>query len=138
MGLSILHLVKSGAFAEVLFRASMLAAQSTGVAPCTVALATPCRVSGKLTLRHVYGPSWFGEKKDDKPRFTIYVIQLHTPVHIACIRDHESDPVKDCGTTVSLQIYPGEAFAPESRLRALVGSEVTATGTTSEPVAPMD
>jgi len=59
-------------------------------------------------------------------------------VHIACIRDHDSDPVKDCGTTAALQIYPKETVATESKLRSLVGTEVIATGTTSEPVAPMD
>ncbi len=126
------------AIAGMLLSTFALVAQTTGENQCSVAQATPCRVSGKLTARHVYGPPWFGEKKGDKPRFTIYVIELHAPVHIACIRDHDSDRVKDCGTTTRLQIYPRDANVPESRLRSLVGNEVVAMGTTAEPVAPMD
>ncbi len=131
-------LSSSLAASSLLFLTASLAAQGTKSLPCKDAVATPCTVSGKLTARHVYGPPWFGEKKGDRPNFTIFVIQLHQPVHIACIRDHDSDPVKDCGTTAALQIYPKETIATESRLRSLVGSEVIATGTTSEPVAPMD
>jgi hypothetical protein len=135
-----IRVIRSSALfaSPLLFLAAMLPAQTTTTAPCTVAVATPCAVSGKLTTRHVYGPPWFGEKKGDTPRFTLFVIQLRAPVHIACVRDHASDPVEDCGTTTALQVYPKEKIAPESVLRSLIGAEVIATGTTSEPVAPMD
>jgi hypothetical protein len=115
-------------------------ASAQGSNPCAAATAKPCSLKGKVTSRKVYGPPGFGENKRPGPLVNILVLELTSPVHIACIRDHDSDPIKDCGITKRLHMYfvgPNEK-TNEQLAKSSLNQYVTVVGTISEGVAPMD